>query len=349
MNGQSIKFLAGVCDLARLDIEAAAVTLRSEPSGSISALYAGMYARGSRAATGDGAEFSISVNANQFKTLALMFNDEDNARLERGKTGLRIRSKSSDALLREWGEEAEDDLRERKEYDLMAGLPADSLQSEVEAAAGFTSDSHLRPAFTGILFDFNGKMSLIASDGNSAFYTSETTAKTSGKGSFIVPTEDFLLGSRLVTGGNARVYKPKGQDAVVIYNNRAVFRSTLIIAPWPDTQKIMKERPSTHFKIEAAQLRNLVSAVKSLDHPGNDPFIEVSSAKGRVFFKTSSHAGSFSTSVKGTITETLHYMPESMAKVIKLGPVLDFYVPEKAYEPTIVECGQRRCWILTRI
>ena len=107
--GSEIKYLAGVCDLAKLDIEAAAVTLTSEPNGRLSALYAGMYARGSRIAAGDGADFSISINANQFKTLALMFSDEDNVKLERSKLGLRIRSRGSDALLREWGEEGEDD------------------------------------------------------------------------------------------------------------------------------------------------------------------------------------------------------------------------------------------------
>lgn len=347
MNGSVIKYLAGVADLAALDIEAAAVTLTSKSSGEISAFYDGMYAKGLRKETGDGADFSVSINANQFKTLALMFSDDDNVLLDRSKTGLVIKSRYTNASLREWGERGDvDDLMPKNAPELIAALPADSLQSEIDAAAGFASDSQLRPALTGIRFSFDGALTLTATDGDTAFYVSTTHAKTKGKGDFIVPTEDFLRGARLVTGGNVRVYKPNNHGAVVIYNNRSVFRSVLINAPWPDLTDLMKKRPTAHFQVEAAQLRNLVSGAKAL---GSGPDINVVPAKGRVVFKTESDSGNFSTAVKGNLTNSLRYGVESMAKVIKLGPVLDFYVPEKAYEPTIVECGDRRCWILTRI
>lgn len=349
MNGKQIKYLAGVAELAKLDIEAAAITLRSD-SGTITAVYAGMYARGSRSTDSDGVEFETSVNANQFKTLALMFSDEETVKLtpQPSNKGLRIISRGSSALFHQWGEVEDGPIISRK-VELGAALPASSLVEEIEAASSFVSDSHLRPALMGIRFEFatDGVLVFMASDGNSAFYLAGTKAKTKGTGAFVVPAEDFLLGARLVADKTVSVYKPQGEQAVIMTSKNASFRSSLIAAPWPELRNIMHSpRAAASFKVESAQLRNLVSGAKAL---GSGPDIEVSETKGRIMFKTESEAGSFSTTVQGAFEGSMRYGVDSMAKVIKLGPVLDFYVPSKPEQPTVVEAGTRKCWILTRV
>lgn len=344
MNGATLRFLSGVADIARLDLEAAAVTLRSQ-GGELQAIYAGAYARGVRYAQADVPDFSISVNAGRFKVLASMFLEEDTVAVRHLGTRLGLSSKTSQASLQQWGEESDPPAFDRDNVEFVARLKAATFIGEIEAAQEFTAESVLRPALTGIRLDFQDKLRVTAFDGFGALYESEVSAKIRGEGAMIVPTADFVLGARLIADGDIIVVKPKGQQAAILYNSKALFRSSLIALPWPETSSIQRFDQQTQFKVEAFQIRNLVAGAKALE---SGPDIEVKAQKGHVLFSAESEAGAFTTAVKGALNAPLRFDAATLAKVTRLGPVLDFFVPDSPNLATRVESEHRKAWIMTR-
>lgn len=345
MNGSALKYLAGVSDIARLDLEAAAVTIRSE-RGEMTACYAGAYARGLRRTQTDAQDFSISISAARFKTLASMFSDEEDVLIKPVDNALGMATRSTSTRLQRWGEESEFPSFDRDAVDFAARLPANVLISEIDAAQEFTAESMLRPALTGIRLDFQDRLKISAFDGFGALFESVVKARIKGEGTIIVPTDDFILGAKLVADGDAVVVKPKGQQAVVIYNSKALFRSSLIVSAWPDITAIKETETPIHFKVDASQIRNLAAGAKALE---SGPDIEVSQQGSRILFSARSEAGAFTTAVKGKLQQPLRYDAATLSKAVKLGPVLDFHAPIRPDSPTRIESEHRRCWIMTRI
>ena len=345
MNGIVLKYLAGVADLARLDIEAAAITLRCE-DGDIAAGYAGMYARGVRRGQGDAPDFSISVNAAQFKTMASMFDDDDTVVIRRDPEGLVMRSRSSNAQLRAWGDETDYPEFDRRNAELVARLPANTLISEIDAAQDFTGESLLRPALTGIRLDFESPHLLFtATDGFTSLYRASVDATVKGAGSIVVPAADFALGAKLIGDGDATIVKPKGENAVIIYNSHALFRSSLIALEWPNLDDVMATKLGARFQVDAAQVRNLVAGAKAL---GSEPDVLVKPQRGYVLFETSSESGGFTTASKGAIDFEMRFGADVLAKLVKLGSVLSFRAPAVNLKPTLVTSEHRSCWIMMR-
>lgn len=347
MNGSTLHYLAGVAELARLDLEAAAITLRSE-AGEIAAGYAGAYARGVRRAQADTPDFSISVSALRFKGLAAMFSEEDSVLVRRGDRFLTLRSKTTDAKLMESSQESEYPDFNRDNVELAARLPAAALISEIEVAQEFCAESMLRPAFTGIHLEFlPGILRITASDGFTAVYQAEVPARVKGRGWIVVPTADFLLGSRLIADGDAVIAKPKGENVVIIYNGKALFRSSVIAAVWPSLDWLDLQDPKNHLVVDASQIRNLVAGAKALS---SGPEVTVYSQKGHVLFASQSEAGEFTTAIKGTLPASpMFFDAETLAKLVRLGPVLDFFVPNEPQLPSRVEADHRKAWITTRV
>lgn len=310
-----------------------------------------MYAHGKREIEGDSVPFLLSVNAAQFKVFAAMFRDEDQVKIAPTPTGISITSGTARVHLTKLLDLREDDLVMPRPESAMyiARMPAGTLIGEVDAASAFVSTSNTQPAFQGVRLDFAEKdgMYVSAYDGSGAFYRSYLPIKLRAEkpGHITLPWDDFLKGARLIGDGTVTLIKDK-HDAVYLLNKRALFRTTVLMVTWPDITKLTEHRNSTHFKVDSGQLRDLVNSARAL---GSEMGVDVTESKGRVLFKTESEAGAFRTSVRGHITTALRYDVETLAKVVKLGPVLDFYVPEKNYEPTIVQCDDRKCWILTRV
>lgn len=354
MEGRQLKFISGVADLAKLDTEAAGLTLHAS-DGMIQACYAGAYVRGYRtdAIKEDFLEFTASVSALRFKTIVGMFSDEDDVRVTVVEEGLRIRSRSSDAVLTQWGEIAEVPEYDEDDAELMVLLPARQVIEEIETAAEFVSDSQKNQATTGIRMTFSkAGIQLMAYDGAGALYQSTIETRVKGRGSIIVPTQDFLRGARLVGEGDCRIVKPNGADAVVLAGERALFRAATFATPWPDVSEIIAQRPGRSFQVESYMLRNLVTSAKTLD---GGPDISVRANKGHVLFSSESESGSFTVAARGEIDKPLVYDAETLGKVTRLGPMLKFSVPQEAERATIVELNQkdlrnhRKCWVLTRV
>lgn len=362
MNGETLRYLADVADLARLDLDAAALTL-SLSRRRFMARYSGAYARGYRQYTvepKDAGEFEISVSANRFKTLAGMFADTESVTVEPQEGGLSLRAPNFRAELATWGEAGDPPEVDRKALEFTATLNADELISEIDSASEFTADSYLRQALTGLWLEFKPKTLIIrAFDGFGALYESKIEAEITGKGVMVVPTDDFRQGARLIGSGKVVIGKPQGEDAVVLYKLReaddvkdarktALFRSSIYATDWPDIGPIMKPRdPVAEFTVERTQVRNLITSAKVLE---TGPDIDLRPrGKNNIEFSAQSEAGRFTATVKGNLPNAIKYDRDAIAKVLTLGLQLDFAIPSKPNEPTLVTADQRRCWIVTRV
>lgn len=354
MKGSELRYLAGVADLARLDLEAASATLIAT-GGDVTAIYRGLYAYGDRVVRGTKTEpFTAHINAAQFKALAAMFVEDDEVRLSYDpKRGVSLSSKQTATTLKEWGE-AVDHLSppDLKSLEMQCSISGPALASELETALDFVSESHTRPAFTGIRLAWQrSAMRVMAYDGVAALYLSIVPdIEVKGQAELILPAKDIALGGKLIAENAPKktmIEKPKGEEALYIYNAKSLFRSPTVRAEWPNTSELTAEmQESTSFDVESAQIKNLTAGVRVF---GAGPDIDVSEIKGRVLFQSRSDMGSFTTAVRGSLKAPLKYDAETLSKVTKLGPVLRFHVPDQPYKPTIVQAGHRKCWVQTRI
>lgn len=354
MNGLILKHLAAVGDLAKLDLEAAAIVLRYDGGTHLRAGYGGAYARGMRQVEVSDDElppFSLSLNAAQFKAIASMFPDDESVAIKLGPRRVTLRSTSSNASLNQWGEADDESFPEFDRGQVAMGIQvdADALIAEIEVASDFASESYLHAALTGIRLAFNDDLNVMTYDGGQALFESSVPVKRKLKasGTIIVPRQDFVIGCKLAAEGDTWLFKMADSEAVVIRSKNALFRCVLQAGVWPDVSRIMQQSNQTHFQVDAAQIKNLVAGANALK---SEPDVHVRPEKGgRISFSTESEAGKFSTIVKGNLETELRYDKTLLGKVTKLGPVLDFYAPDKAYEPTVIEEGIRKCWIVTRI
>lgn len=347
MDGKTLKYLAAVCELARLDVQAAAITLSSD-AGRLQASYAGIYANGSRTVEGqDEGDWELSVSASQFKALAAMYDDDDSIRAVITGDALRLSSRTMTTTLRRWGERNDPVEIDAEDVRIAARISAPVLLSELDAAMGFVSDSNYMPALTGIRLDFGKRLRILAFDGVQALFQSTLRARITGKGSLIVPTQDFILGARLVNEDDAVIAQPNDTDHIALFNSGSLFRSSLMAGLWPDVSRVIAKRdyPST-FNVEAATIRNLVAGAKALD---SGPDIYVRPTRGHVIFGLEGESGKFAVAVPGSVAQPLRYDVDTLGRVVKLGSVLTFHVPKAPDEPTLIESEHRRCWVVTRV
>ena len=345
MRGKQLQYLAAVSDLAKLDLDAASLTLICKGQ-TLRASYQGTYAAGYRSAkVSDLSDFALSVSASQFKTFASMFGDDEPLVMRLGKKVLALKSKHLSIELAEIGQLAEPPTHDGK-FETAAKMNANILAAEIDIASAFTSSTFSKQQLTGIQLVFSKDLVRInVFDGLSLLYEARISTDTYKAGAVVVPKEDFLLGARLADTDRV-TFGPVGSGTVVIRSKNSLFRSSTFASDWQDTSSITADREyATSFQIESAQIRNLTAGAKALD---TSPDVNVIGKRG-VTFTAESEAGSFEVSCKGEIKTPVRYYRDSLAKLVKLGPILTFHVPAKPSEPTLVEAEHRRCWMVTRI
>ena len=347
MNAGTFRYLAAVSDLAKLDLEVAGVTLRAADSA-VEAVYAGNYARGKRRAEYDGKPFEISVSASRFKAIAGMFaSDDEEIRLEPIGDSLRVSSRVLRVTLQQWGAPSDAPLLDTSNIELAGRMPAGELISEVETAIAFVSDSQMRQELTGIRLDFmRGALRIMAYDGAAVAFESTIPMKTRGEGTILVPSQDFLLGARLIATGDAIIAKPQDAPAIAIYNDTSLFRSSALSGSWPDLSRLFAKRKTARFQVEAATIRNICAAAKAFE---SGPDVRVTPVGELIRFDIESESGKFTAAVKGSISSPLIYDVDALSKAVRIGAVLNFDVPSEAWEPTVISCDRRKCWVVTRV
>jgi len=356
LNGSTLHYLAGVADLVKLDIEAAALSLRAE-DGRISASYTANYAGGKRIAEYQGDTFLLSVSAGRFKTLVSMFDADDEVQCAvvgtEGDPGLRLRSKRMTTTLRIWGQAAGEPVAiKRRDAEFAFRMPVGELISELEIASAFIAETAAHGALMqGIKFDLdNGRLRLLASDRVSVLYESAIRVSGEGQGSVVLPAQDALLGARLVAEGDVIIAKGRDSDIVSFQGGNALFRSATFAGEWPDMSRVtQKRKAASTLTIESAALRNIVDGSKALD---TGPDVDVNQGRnGRgAVLSIAGESGSFAVAVEGTLqTPRLRYDRAALSRVVKMGSVLTFNATEKNFEPTLITSEHRRCWVMTRI
>lgn len=359
MLARELKYLAGVSDLARLDFEAAALTIRAE-AGYVSALYRGDYSGGYRQARmvdEKVQDFEVSLSATRFRQLANLFPDEVDVTIVLQKDELVLRSREANVRMQRWGDVTPEtdvvpeDISKVK-AELRARIPLAALLTEMDIASTYVADSSLRPALTGIKLDFakGNRLYVTAFDGFGLLFKSELEAlRVQGVGSVIVPGLDFPLGLRLIqSDGDAVILKLADSDKVIIYTPAvsAYFNCALINSAWPDLHEVEEMQPvGTNITLTGDQIRALAASGRAFETKE----VSLSANNGRSAFSLESEAGGYSSRVKGNVAATMQYDLESLAKVAKLGDRIDLTVPPTSAAPTIAVAGTRRCWVVARI
>lgn len=357
MLGRHLRFLAEVADLARLDFEAASISLITQ-GDSLYSRYKGSYSGGQRWLTQEEVgevplpDLNVAVSALQFKSLVGLMDDESEVEVIVRDNGIRLISgeRNIDLALRAGGV---DDLEPHDvEGDLIAMTTVQVFQREAETASEFAARSMARPVLTGlrVIGSADGRLAIEASDGISALYLAKFAIDQSQQFELIVPAFDTVLGLKLIREGPVAVLRSPRGNQLILVGQRAIFRSSVVMGEWPNSsrirQEVIRQEP---IQIPAGILRALVSGVRILG-TSNDLILKGDGTMLRLE-TSSSEMGAFRDAVPSAVQGTFIYDVGNFLLALNLGGAVLLHLPKEGAVgvPTLLESGHRQYWIGQRM
>lgn len=352
MNGRQLKFLAEVADLARLDFEAASITLKRvfDPKlgWRVVSRYRGAYSSGQRwDDLPDVPDLDIAVSAMQFKSLVSLFGDEEEIKLIPSAGSLLLKSSDKEINLNTRGdtEDLEPLELEGVEY---VEAPVVSILREVECASEFSARSMAKPVLTGLrIAGGNGKLGVQSSDGVSTLF--ETTINVEGNAQLdmIAPGYDLVLGLRLLDTGMAKLARTQQPNHVILYGEKAMFRSSILQGTWPDFSRVRAPQHRQSAEIPSSLIRSLVQSVRIL---GSSNDLRLRGDGENLYLETmEAEAGHFEAKMPAKIEGSYTFDVGSFLLAQAIGAQLVIQLPNEGGVPTLVESGERRFWIASRL
>jgi hypothetical protein len=356
MLGRHLKFLAEVADLARLDFEAAGITLLTK-NDKLYARYRGAYSTGQRWLTSadiggeELPELNLAVSAVQFKSLVGLLNEELPVKLTPRNNTLRMESGGSriDLAVRSDMEDLENE--EKVPGDEIINSTVDLLQREFEVASEFSARSMSKPVLTGLRVssDGSGTVSCEACDGY-CLYLSEFMVDKTEPFEVILPAYDIVLGLKLLKSGSLKAFSSSQGGHLYLLGDRAMFRSHNLRGEWPATERIRAEvERQEPVAIPTSLIRALVQSVRIL---GSSNDLVLKGDGENLFLQTTaSEYGAFQAAIPATLDGTYIYDVSYYLLALNLGSQLMLSVPvdPAGKYATYIEADHRRFWIGQRM
>lgn len=357
MKGSQLKFLADIADLARLDFEAAAVTIVKDGDRVVSR-YKGAYSSGQRwLEMPEAPNLNIAVSAMQFKSIVGLFSDEEEVEVTIHNRSVNLRS-----VMKEVDLNTRVDMEDLEPFEPEEGTPylegmVQDVLREVEVATEFSARSMAKPVLTGLrVTGSNGALDIESSDGTSSLFVTKVTVEGQHNWEMIVPGYDLVLGLKLL--GNTPVKlittqkeigDPIGQ--LILYGTNGMFKCSLINGKWPDFTKVKADYPRQKVRIPTSLIRDLVASVRILSS-SND--LRLRGDGTHLFLETfEGEYGSFQAKVVGAVNGTFTYDVSSFLLAQNLGSELEVQLPDPSYEagpvPTYIEAGGRKFWLASKV
>lgn len=348
MKASDLKFLAEVADLARLDFEAASVSINKHGSRLV-ATYNGAYSTGQRwREVPDAPEISLMVLGKQFKDLMSLFGDDEDVLLAMAGGVLQVRSKDKKIDLRPRGPGEGIEPYSPTDSTPLAEIDTDGFLKEVQCASEFSARSMAKAVLTGVRIMARGTtLGLQASDGQAVlFETTHKLAKAVKEFALVAPAYDLALGLRLIKSGRVRVAQTANKNNLLLYGDDALFRCSLIAGEWPDFAKIRQPQSRTHVKLPGALVKSVIQSIKILGTT-NDLIMR---GDGETLHIESvlSEAGQFNAQVLSSVVGTFTFDSNIFELVIHMGDTLDVGLPV-GQVPTLVESGARKFWMAPKL
>lgn len=351
MKGSQLQFLAEVADLARLDFEAASITLITYEKRLVSR-YQGAYSSGQRWLELKDIEnpppkLATTVSAMQFKSLVGLFSDEEEVDVSVRGTKIHLQSqiKGIDMSIRGEPEGVEPFEPPSDEW---VEAPVSVVLREIECASEFSARSMAKPILTGLrIVGQNGRLGIQSSDGVSTLFETRIAVNGGQQMDMITPGYDLVLGLKLLGTGNVKLLRMPNVQRVGLYGDSAVFQSSLLAGTWPDFSKVRQPHHRQSVKINSSLVRSLVQSVRILG-ASND--LRLRSDGENLHLETvEAEAGSFDAKIASNVQGTYTFDVGSFLLAQSLGPELVVQLPNEGRVPTLIEAGQRRFWIAAKL
>lgn len=348
LTGKELKYLADIADLARLDFEAASITL-AKKDGNLISRYRGAYSSGQRwMENSDPSDLGITVSAMQFKSMVSLFEDGDEVQLTVKDNVLYLDSRVH-VKLNTKGDPEEDLDPFEPEVPSTFEVLVPTLLNEVQCASEFSARSMAKPVLTGIrLINKGNRLALQSSDGVSILFQTELAVENGQeeKTETICPGYDLVLGLRLLEEGPVRFIRTNSN--IILYGNHAMFRSSLLSGSWPDFTNIQKPRVRQAVTIKSNLVRSLVQSVRIL---GTSNDLRLRGDGESLWLETlEAEAGGFQAPIASTIKGTFVFDVGSFLLAQELGSELTVELPtEEGKVPTFIQSGPRKLWIASKL
>lgn len=346
MQGQSLKWLAKVCDLARVDIDSSAPVLLESDGETLSVHYRGQYSSASRTVREDDlAVFNAVLGAKQFKDAVSLLDDDADVSFRQTPSGMTLQTKGFRFQLR----------KELREVDPL--VPSDGrlvtvsgkLLGEVTLASKFVATSLARAIFTGIKLTLHqDRVEVEASDGYGLLFRSSVDASGGPKKpiSVVVPTYDFQLGTQIVGAAENIYLAVDPGHTISLTTEAAAFDCSLLTGEWPRLE-LKSSNLAQQLEINTSILRQAVSAARVLES-GRELTFAQTERKGWLTLSAESEKGRFETAVRGRVPKTLVYDVDALGKISEMGSEgIVFEIELDA--PLHVHNGDRHAWLLNKL
>jgi hypothetical protein len=344
MKGSQLKFLAGVADLARLDFEAASVTLCKQGNLLISR-YQGAYSSGQRwLDLPDAPEVLRTASAMQFKSLAGLFEDDEELDIIVQERSIRLQSEVKKIDLTTRGEPLGLTPFEPTQPYLEGTVAV--ILSEVACASEFSARSMAKPVLTGLrIAGAKGQLGVQASDGVSVLFETKIEVKGDDKIDMIAPGYDLVLGLRLLDSGVVKVVQTNNR--IQLYGENGTFDSSLLTGNWPDFTAVRAPQRRQTVILPTALIKSLVQSVRIL---GSSNDLRLRGDGEYLHLETvEAEAGHFDARVPSQVSGTYTFDVGSFLLAQGLGSELTIQLPNEGGVPTLIESGPRRLWLAAKL
>lgn len=306
--------------------------------GLLTAHIQGAYAEAKRSLP-YGGELSVVVEADEFRSVVNLFDDEDDIRLipPASINKLRLKGVDREFKLAVHGEPALLQSRLPAEHSGRATVETAVFKRELDLALEFAAEAgHHRQILTGAQLRFRADaINMVTTDGQGMLLATTIPAQNGAEGICCVPPI-FLQGLKLHAGESLDI-EIRGRRIVTTSQNTAYECATLS-GEFPNVARLMAKVERFPLTFTAEQLRTLTTAAKTF---GSKALEFVGTEQG-VLLRTNDEAAEIRS--EGTAYGSIAFSPDYVTKILSLGGEQRWELP-RGYASALVTAEKRRVWI----
>lgn len=350
MEGRTLKRLAEVGEMSKLDLSPGAVTL-SPIDGGVLSWYSGVSAAGGvEAQVSDGLSRPVSVYSSEFKEIAGLFDDDVDVKLKPDASELVLQAGTRRVALR-YLEKPDTSVYTQIRDHLASTITVDrdEFYREMQYAAQVTAVTMTTPVLTGIRITANkSAMGFQAMNGSSLVFQAAIKAEASEEFQIVAPTNDMLTALRLLDSEIIGIHQT-GRSIVIQGTGGVVKLSTLDPKPWP-TNAVTKLRElefTESVTIPAASIRAIAAAVRAYKAT-NDVVIRPSQAAGKALLETrASEMGQFQEVISASLSKPYVFDVADLETASRMAA--DKLTLEFSPNMALAKNGMRKLYVLCRV
>jgi DNA polymerase III sliding clamp (beta) subunit (PCNA family) len=340
--GKTLKRLAEVAEVAKLDLQPGAMTIA--PIGDdVLAWYSGAYAAGGVLVDNPGEiQRPVSISAMEFRDLVGLFEDDAVVSVRPGESALLMAAGKRRVSLRYIGKPDTELFETVWNTPIVGSVKLAAFETDAMAASSVTAVTSAAPILTGIRMIISGKaMGLQAMNGSSIIMEVTLVGEATEKIETVLPATELQPAFKVLSDEETIGFGMSGRT-LILKGARSVVKLPLMAGKWPKAEAIRNLTFVDELSIPAGIVKTLIQAARVYK---TEHLVTIRPTEGgHVILETEeSELGQFQEAIEGMLSRPYKMAVADLDAAVKLtGDTLDL---QFAATVALVKAGARRLFI----